>query len=298
MKLQVIYNSRDRGNQNESFDLTKPAFIKHMAIAGMGYAPCLHNIHRGIGMYFLFGPYFRNFSNDKFTRPSITDPTEQGQFSNLVGEAIADFLSKRIDQSRYTTNYEFAMKKRELKIKNGRPDLIAFGDNSIFAIEAKGFSKSSVSNNKMKHYKKQSKSGQISVDFSIASVAYNLYDKMSIKYYDPPSGHQYDLNDKELLIELSKKYYEGLSEFIDKKYFIIETEKYQGENFYSFPPHHDCFKCCFPEYLNLKLSLILPKTIEKFAKSGISPEDKLFKVINEKHLYIDNDRVGIKLREE
>jgi hypothetical protein len=75
----------------------------------------------------------------------LSDPTEKGQFSNLVGKAIADFLSKRIDHSLFTVNYEAAMRLKDISLSISgkqirRPDLPAFVPNATFAIEAKGFS--------------------------------------------------------------------------------------------------------------------------------------------------------------
>ena len=88
------------------------------------------------------------FNRDRFSEPPIglSDPTDKGQFSNLAGKTIADFLSKRINRSLYTVIYEAAMRLRSMPLSMGgkqvrRPDLLAFAPNATFAIEAKGFSR-------------------------------------------------------------------------------------------------------------------------------------------------------------
>src|SRR5690606_29754570 len=136
---------------NQTHRMSRLAFAKHLAIAGQGYAPRPQKLIRTLAMFFHYSSYIQRqaYNNDRFSEPPIqlSDPTEKGQFSNLAGKAIADFLSKRIDQSIYTVNYEAAMRIHNPPIPllmNGRhvprPDLLAYTSNSRFAIEAKGFS--------------------------------------------------------------------------------------------------------------------------------------------------------------
>lgn len=89
--------------------------------------------------------------NNRFSIPytGIKDLTEKNHFSNIVGKAIADFLSKKIDNSLYTVNYEAAMSLCGHSLLGMRPDLLAFNHDEKFAIEAKGFSRSNISNNDM-----------------------------------------------------------------------------------------------------------------------------------------------------
>ncbi|MEJ0104733.1 MAG: hypothetical protein WDO19_20220 [Bacteroidota bacterium] len=100
---------------NEIYKMTRLAFAKHLAVAGQGYAPKPQKILRTIGMLFHYSYYMQRtaFNNNRFSEPPMgwSDPTEKGQFSTLAGKAIADFLSKRIDRSLYTVNYEAAMRQ-------------------------------------------------------------------------------------------------------------------------------------------------------------------------------------------
>jgi len=72
-------------------------------------------------------------------------------------------------------------------------------------LESKGFARASVSENAMEEYKQQAASGPISVHRSFASVAFDLYSRPKIKYYDPPAKAAYD---GELNQKLRTAYYE------------------------------------------------------------------------------------------
>ena len=189
------------------------------------------------------------------------------------------------------------MRERGIYLRGPRPDLIAFGNNSVFAIEAKGFSKNNVSDNEMNKYKQQAQSGPIKVNFAVASVSYNLYELVSCKYYDPPMKHDFGENDEELLRKLSKRYYTNLKEFINSDLFSIIEEEFNKEKFFvlkpkeHFLPWYICWwaKCPLTEW-----NLILTTNIEKFAVEGISMKTEPFKTIENENLYIDVDRVGVK----
>src|SRR5690606_23287206 len=108
-----------------------------------------------------------------------------------------------------------------------RPDLLAYTPNSRFAIEAKGFSGGF---GNMNDHKSQSETGGIPVNFTVASVSYDLYNQVKCKYYDPYNDDvPYD---NELLRKLTKHYYSGLSEFLNEKYFNYREIVIQGEKFY------------------------------------------------------------------
>ncbi len=137
MNIQVEYKDNVGNISNRSYAMTRLAFAKHMAIAGQRYAPVPQKLMRTIAMFLHYSFYLKRqeFYNNKFSVPptQLYDPTEKGQFSNLAGKAIADFLSKRIDRSLYTVNYEAAMKLLNMPLNVGRPDLIAYTTNSTFA---------------------------------------------------------------------------------------------------------------------------------------------------------------------
>ena len=220
-----------------------------MGIAGMGYTPCLSKIRRIIGIFLHYWDYFKDFSQNRFSKPPIFDPTEKSQFSNLVGKAIADYLSKQINGSRFTIAYEHAMRESNLPIQGSRPDLIAFISRNLkFAIEAKGFSNPSVSNREMNKHKLQAQSGPINVNFSVASITYNLYNSITCKYYDPPAKHNFGEGDRGLLRKLSQRYYSGFKGLVDKNLFEITEEKYRGEDFYVLTPYKGLMFWSYSKY--------------------------------------------------
>lgn len=317
MNISVEYKDTSGNISNQTHNLSRLAFVKHMAIAGQRYAPKPQKLFRTLGMLCHYSNYIQrqSFNNDKFSEPPIelSDPTEKGQFSNLAGKAIADFLSKRIDNSIFTVNYEAAMRTNVPPIPlsiNGvqvkRPDLLAFTSNSKFAIEAKGFSGGC---GDMTEHKNQSKTGGIPVNFTIASVSYNLYGQVKCKYHDP-----YNDNipfDNQLLQKLTKNYYSGLSGFLNDKFFNYHEIEINGESFYEIELSYKQFEKIFPnefalreiwrfEILELyRPRLILPKNIRDLAKNGITNDVKPFifeTKEQDRNLYIDNDRVGLRLR--
>lgn len=307
MDINVEYKNKSGMISNQIHSLTRIAFAKHLAIAGQGYAPKPQKLLRLIAMFFHYSNYIQrqSFNNNRFSEPPIqlSDPTEKGQFSNLAGKAIADFLSKRIDNSIFTVNYEAAMRLRCMPLNVGRPDLLAYKKNEMFAIEAKGYSGGY---GNMSTHKIQSKSGGIPVNFSIACVSYNLYNNVQCKYHDPINDNiQYD---NKLLRNLTMNYYQGLSEFLNKKFFEYREFSFQGESFYEvelsfknidfFSPRE--FPFWSYEILDYyRPRLILPKKIREYAEVGLNSETKPFKFETkgqDDNIYIDNDRVGLRFR--
>lgn len=279
MNISVEYKDIEGKIESRSYKMTRLAFAKHFAIAGQKYLPTPQKFLRAIGMFFLYRQYLQrqSFNNNNFSLPpdKFYDPTEKGQFSNLAGKAIADFLSKQIDRSLYTVNYETGMRLKNIPISGQRPDLLAYTKDKVFAIEAKGYSRSSPGN--MKKHKEQSKTGGIPVNFTVACVSYNLYNGIQCKYYDPYNDNiPYDTDG---LKELTKNYYSGLYGFLDKNYFKYDREKINGEDFYvvkpkfkklfgneSYYPYYHLFE---PAYFS-RIQLILPSNIKELAEKGMS----------------------------
>lgn len=287
--------------------MTRLAYAKHLAIAGQGYAPRPQKLIRTLAMFFHYRSYIqrRAFYSDRFSEPltQFSDPTEKGQFSNLAGKAIADFLSKRIDQSIYTVNYEAAMRLKHMPLNVGRPDLLAYKQNSMFAIEAKGYSGG---HGNMATHKKQSQTGGIPVDFSVACVSYDLYKQVKCKYHDPFNDNA--SYDNELLRRLTKEYYSGLSEFLNEKYFYSRLTEIQGEKFYEIELSYRSFEKLFPDefpfrhfghFEYYRPRIILPFAVRDYAERGITNDVMPFIFeTNEQdyNTYIDNDRVGLRIR--
>lgn len=308
MNISVEYIDTAGAISNQTYSLTRLAFAKHLAIAGQGYAPRPQKIMRTLGMFLHYSYYLQrnDFSNNRFSRPPriLSDPTEQGQFSTLAGKAIADFLSKRIDGSLFTTNYE-AVATRPLR--GQRPDLVAFSQNAIFTLEAKGRHQTNPGN--MVDHKTQAGSGNFPRNFSVACVSYNLFGQVTCKYHDPLNDNiPYD---NQALQKATKKYYTGLADFLDQKYFKYREFDFQGEQFYEIELSYRNFEKLFPEEFPFRHMwhfeildfyrprLILPKNIHEYAENGLTNEIKPFIFDGKEHnenIYIDNDRVGLRIR--
>ena len=299
----------------QTHNLSQLAFAKHLAIAGQGYAPSPQKLMRTVAMFLHYSCYMqrRAFNNDRFSEPpvALSDPTEKGQFSNLAGKAIADFLSKKIDKSLYTVNYEAAMRLSGIPLsRNGRqvrrPDLLAFSRSSMFAIEAKGFSGSY---GDMSKHKAQSSTGGIKVNYTVASVSYDLYNQVKCKYHDPFNNNvQFD---NKLLANLTKNYYKGLSKYLDGKFFDYRELNFGGEQFFEIELSYRSFERLFAYRFPMRPfwqfevfdfyrpRLILLKEIRSLAETGITNEIRPFLFAgNEQRddIYIDNDRVGLAIR--
>ncbi len=288
--------------------ISRLAFVKHLSIAGQGYAPSPSKFLRTIGMFFHYWFYLRSdaLSNNHFSEPpaSLSDPTEKNHFSNIAGKAIADFLSKRLDQSIFTVNYEAAMRLRGMRLNVGRPDLLAFTQASTFAVEAKGYDGGF---GNMAAHKVQAQSGGIPVNFSVACISANMYRGIRCKYHDPFNDNI--SLDEELLGRLSAQYYSGLAEFLDSNYFTSHEIQIQGESFYELEFMVTKFDRLLPRPFNhpwlfeishfFRPCLILPKAIREYATSGLSKSTQPFILQDtnkDERLYIDYDRVGLSFR--
>lgn len=310
MNIAVNYLDTTGATHQQTFRMSRLAFAKHLAIAGQGYAPTPQKIFRTIGMFCHYSYYLqrRAFNNNRFSEPpqGLSDPTEKGQFSTLAGKAIADFLSKRIDHSLFTVNYEAAMRLQGHKLTGNRPDLIAYAPTGVFALEAKG--RHQTNPGSMKVHKSQARSGPINVNFSVACVSYNLFQRITCNYHDPFNDNvPYD---NISLAALSRNYYRGLAAFLDQKLFEYREMEIQGEHFYEVELSRRNLDKRFPEkfpfwapwsfevFEYFRPRLILPYNIRKFAETGITNEATPFifgSNDQNQYLYIDNDRVGLQI---
>lgn len=316
MNINVEYKDTTGAVDNRFYSMTRLAFAKHMAVAGQGYAPKPQKLLRSIGMFFHYSYYMQRqaFYNDSFSEPPrpLSDPTEKGQFSNLAGKAIADFLSKRIGNSLYTVNYEAVMRLQGHPLLGQRPDLVAYSPTSMFAIEAKGRHQHNPGN--MTRHKAQAQAGPINVNYSVACVSYDLFNQVKCNYHDPYNDNI--AYDNVSLQAMTRNYYKGLAEFLDLKNFGYSEFDIQGERFYEidifdwiakqfekedfpyFPFLH--WRDWREELHYFSPKLILPASIRQFAESGITNETKPFIYEATEHnensnLYIDNDRVGLSI---
>jgi len=82
--------------------------------------------------------------------------------------------------------------------------------------------------------------------------------------------------------------------------------EYQSEKFYEidlFSPYffdmyyNNFFKYCICDFFHIKqLKLIVPINIDKYAKEGLTTDIKPFLYDSNDNVYIDNDRIGLKIR--
>lgn len=312
MNILVDHIDQRGNHSNLTIPFTRLAFAKHLALAGQGYAPTPQKLWRTFGMFLHYANYMKRqdfYTNHRFSEPPIalSDPTEKGQFSNLAGKAIADFLSKRINRSLFTVNYEAAMRLQGHRLRGARPDLIAYGQHQMFALEAKG--RHQTNPGSMAAHKSQASSGPLAVNFSVACVSFNLFNRVRVNYHDP-------LNesvpfDNITLAALSRIYYRKLSDFLNEKFFEFRQIEYQSESFYEVTfsrdylknnsivdrPFRDSFLWDLFEFLRPRL--ILPGRIRDYSEDGISNNTIPFIMegseVSNSNIYIDNDRVGLRI---
>lgn len=260
------------------------AFAKHLTFAGVGNYRHPYLAFRYWGFLVDFYPYWRR--THFFLPPFIfNDPTEKGAISRQIGRTFADYLSKKIYRSKFSYSYEDAMIQKGYPIKGSRPDFYCDNLRQQFAVEAKGYSTSSVSNNEMNKHKKQSQSGLLPVNFSIASIAFDLYKYPQVKFHDPVNDNvPYD---RELNSQLRSSYFNSVIDLIALYSFSQVRSDFSG--FVSF----NFFPFSLPRFFpNLKL-LVHRAIIQRNWESdewletfqGAQGE-------NENH-YIDSDGIGL-----
>lgn len=311
MNIPVEYLDPYGNIHNRNYQLTRLAFAKHLAMAGQGYILNPNKLIQAIALMIQYSAYMQRrpfYRDNRFSEPPplFTDPTQKAQFSNLAGKAIADFLSKQIDNSLMTLGYEGLMRVKGHQISGPRPDLIAFTPNYTIAMEAKG--KTSPYPGNMANHKAQAQSGPFTTNYSVACVSYNLYDGVQCKYHDPENdGAEYDI---EALSTLSKDYFGGLAEFLNENSFEVRRTEIQNEKFFEVNLSRKTIKKLFDDVLFFdrfgpphfhfdQIQLLLPGNIIQYAEQGLSLKVKPFKLeyseLNQRYLYIDNDRVGLRL---
>jgi len=256
------------------------AFCKHLAFAGLG--PYSMPPSRFLGDIVGSWQYWRlNPQCFSLPNPFANDPTEKAFLSNRVGKAFADYLAKQLYAARFTYCYEDAMCKAGFSIMGSRPDFYCDDLTHQFAIEAKGFSCTCCSDNQMNIYKHQSTQGPLGVNFSIASVAYDLYREPKVKFYDPVIEnlpYNIELNDR-----LRSAYYEAILNLIEE--LGLETMGvYQDNNNYV-------------EYNLLITHTPIGKILlhQAIVERGWHENDWLLNIETEgnENYYIDRDGVGL-----
>lgn len=218
MNFKLIYKDSQGTKTTSSFRIPFLAFVKHATFAGINhtvypYYQHPHYLFRFLSALYEFFPSFYSSNCFQLAPGLSADPTEKAYLSNKVGRAIADYLSKRIYGARFTHCYEDAMAISGHTIAGQRPDFYCDALGKQFSVEAKGYSSRSVSDNLMGIHKGQSQTGPLQVNFSVASVAYNLYHSPAVKFYDPINdnmSYDFDLNS-----QLRDMYYQNALALIE-----------------------------------------------------------------------------------
>ncbi len=280
--------------------LSELALLKHLAMAGQGFMPSIRHYTKAIGIFLHYIEYLNPAAlrNSRFSEPPPMrqDPTEKGQFSNLVGKGVADFLSRRLSHAKVTFSYEAVMAVNGNKIKGRRPDLYCIGQGFQFAVEAKGLAKAEVSSAEMAKHKKQSRQGPVPVNFSIASISFNLFHSARCKYHDPINKNtSYNQRANDALLYF---YYRGIFEYLDDKFFRVEIGEIEG------------MRCFFIDIIGpgtpysilldgrLSLCLVLQEDFKAYTiDSNIKKHFFNERQITGPNYYLDTDGIGFALRE-
>jgi len=260
---------------------------------------------RTLGHFFLFSDYLQRgaYNNNHFSVPSrhYYDSTIKSQFSNMVGKGIADFIAKQFSNVVNTQSYEAVLKENGLPIDGSRPDLFCYCKNDeTIAIECKGWSNSSVSQADMNNVKNQSRAQAqvLPVTYSIASVSYNLYNRVKVKYYDPPTERSE--HNEEFIIPLLTKYYDGVFEYLNKELFDVDEVLINDDRYYKINVgsmiSNSSYYTYSKKYLN-EYCILIDKKLE-------GAGDDVLKVLKERNndvkyddtTYIDKDGLGLTIQ--
>lgn len=285
MKYELIHLDNKGLIKTSHGDISFLAFVKHATFAGLTNPHVILHPFRYTSFFCDFAPSF--FRSNHFRKyPGLEkDPTETAYISNRIGRAFADYFSKKIYGARFTHSYECAMALKKLPIKGDRPDFYCDTLTAQFAVEAKGYSAKSVSNSDMKKHKKQSGTGPLAINFSVASVAYNLYKKPKIKFYDPiGSDEPYDLV---LNSRLRNFYYHNAINLIE----MISDFRTQSEL-----PNYYAYNISYP-FFPFRQFLVNKKIAErKFIDTEWLISMKNVNIENQESedFYIDVDGIGLK----
>lgn len=212
MEYKLIHKDIS-GNKTTSVGIISfLSFVKHATFAGINRHYFTRLPFRYLSLLFDFAPSFIGPNHFQLLPELVNDPTETAYISNRIGRAFADYFAKKLYGARFTHSYECSMQLKGYPISGKRPDFYCDTLTKQFAVEAKGYSAQSISESAMIKHKDQSKTGPLPVNFSAASVAYNLYKNPKIKFYDP-EGDIVPYDDS-LNSELRDLYYRSVMDFI------------------------------------------------------------------------------------
>ncbi len=282
MDYSLIHQDAAGVKHHSDRSITYLQLVKHLTFAGIDRTWFFDMPFRYLGNFFEYAQYYQ-WNNGPMHPLGLldADPTERNYLSNRIGRALADHLSKKIYNARYTHSYECAMHLAGLPIAGPRPDFYCDTGASQFAVEAKGFSSATVSNSAMQKHKLQAGAGPLQVNFAVASVAYNLYDTPHVKFYDPVIGDAEYAND--LNFQLRENYYRrALSSVEDSGWFESVNDRVDEFRVYR-------SRSLLPSPAILIHDAIVRQTWRD-RQWNYERES-----INEDRFYVDNDGIGVVL---
>jgi len=314
MNIDIV-DMKNTISLQKSLSISNLALIKHMAFSGMGYNLSLRKLMRMIGMYLHYNYYLKDLtSNNCFSKlpDYLYDPTELSHFSNIVGKAFADYVSKKIYNSFATFSYEAALK---ILINNGkiantkdkRGDLIAFTSNGMFAVEAKGLSDKKIYKTTIDKAKAQLSEILIGVNFSVISISHNIYKKIKLKYeYIENSSGLNNNYYKELKKDLFINYYNNISSFINENVFEVSNIEIKKKDFHLLRFQEDFISkelSNFSLFLKLediteKFAILITKDIDIYKDKGIEENFIREYSYEDENTYIDVDGIGIMIKND
>jgi hypothetical protein len=275
-----------------------PALIKHIGVAGQGFAPTLDKFLGSIGAWVHFRHYLKwdILRTGRFSRPALFayDPSRQAEFSRLAGLGFADYFAKRLHNAQLTVTYEAALKVRGHPVTGRRPDLLCFNDVTQFALESKGSGAFGVPLGRMAAYKTQSKQGRLSVSFSIACVTYNMFSKARVKYHDPVLENAGF--DDETFRSLRADYWEGLRTFVERA--TVREINAGDQRVFEIPLLNHLDAPLRRRMRELSL-LLVPEIVEPILRPRRprGPSQVIVPWSDSEELYLDSDGVGVRYAE-
>jgi len=110
MRIEVDYIDQAGMRSSASIQFGMLELLKHMSVAGQGYAPSARKYVRLVGMFCHYAEYLDRgaLAGSRLSEPppERSDPTEKNHVSNVVGCAFADMLAKRLSSAHIAGNNE------------------------------------------------------------------------------------------------------------------------------------------------------------------------------------------------
>lgn len=285
MRIDVSLVDLNGAKRRFTETVSRLKLLKHATFAGLGpnfaFVPMVAN---SIGVALQFGSKF-SVDSDHISRTwSIKDPDDLRSMSRLIGRAIGDIFSKSHFGARFSLCYEHALVTNGLAAIGKSPDFycIESSGTKAFTVEAKGFSQRTIGPKQFANHKAQSSASQLPINYSVASVTYNIYRRIAARVEDP----EFDSRPLDPLFcqSLIEGYFHAIHRRLssccdkpidlrikDQEYFEYDASMHFIENSQS----------------EFKVHFLVPR--------APSISQRKVEITNERTLYIDSDGIGVRL---